>query len=125
MERGGGGLDGGGRRGGAVVAERVGDGVEEAARGDEGVAAGDGEVEEGGGCVLLGGVGSRVEGLGQVGDGAGFGYQGPALFVVLGDEPELRERLGSGLLRDGAELADQRTYCTTLDFHVHAHDCGC
>lgn len=43
-----------------MVAERVGERVEQAARGHEGFAGGDREVEEGRGGVFLGGGGGGV-----------------------------------------------------------------
>lgn len=72
------------------MAERVGEGVEEAARGHEGVRGGDGEVEEGGGGVLLERFRRGVEGFGEVRDCAEVGNDEAAVWVVLGYQPELR-----------------------------------
>lgn len=88
----------------AVVAEDVGERVEEAARGHERFTAGDGEVEEGGGGVLLGEGCRGVECFREVGDCALVGDYGSDFRVVLGEEAELAEGGGSGLVGYGAQL---------------------
>lgn len=84
------------------MAERVGKRVEEAGCGHKGVFGGDGEIEESGGCVVLGDRGGGVEEFGNIGDCAGVGDYGSGIRVGFGEEAELGDGVGSGLVGYGA-----------------------